>query len=153
MQKLETLEVSPVQNLMAMHRGLNTLDSQIAEAEETFGIKAMKDRRSQLALEYSEELDRIAPVLEYSEDKFLKALKKKGESYREGSIKIMRTSRTIRNVLTEKFATAFPDLLKSVCKIELTKADALVGKKTMDAFVTKETTYRYEVVDMELEKI
>ena len=147
----EILAISPIQNLAAMYRGLKSLDGQIAEAEETFGIKAMRQKRAELSIEYEEELSRIAPDLTYSEDKFLKALKKKGESYKEGKVKIMRTSRTTRSVLTEKFATAFPDLLKSVCKIELTKADALVGKKTMDEFVEKKTTFSYELVDMELE--
>jgi hypothetical protein len=133
----ETIVVSPIQNLAAMHRGIRSLDAQIAEAEETFGIKAMKQKRAELSVEYEEELSRIAPSLEYGEDKFLKALKKKGESYKEGKVKIMRTSRTTRSVLTEKFVAAFPDLVKSVCKIELTKADALVGKKTMDEFVER----------------
>lgn len=149
----ETIAVSPIQNLAAMHRGLKSLDAQIAEAEETFGIKAMREKRASLAVEYEDELSRIAPSLPYGEDKFLKALKKKGESFREGKIKIMRSATTRRTVLTDKFAAAFPDLLKSVCKIELTKADALVGRKTMDAFVEKTTTYRYELVDMELEEI
>ena len=56
MQKLETLEVSPIQNLAAMHRGLKALDNQIAEAEETFGIKSMRQKRAELSMEYEEEL-------------------------------------------------------------------------------------------------
>lgn len=151
--QIETIVVSPLQNLAAMHRGLRDLDRQIAEAEETFGIKALREKRASLSVEYEEELSRIAPSLEYGEDKFLKALKKKGESFREGKIKIMRTSRTVRSVLTEKFAKTFPDLLPKVCKIELTKADALIGKKTMEQFCEKSTTYRYELVDMEIEEM
>ncbi|MCK9571081.1 hypothetical protein M0R72_19185 [Candidatus Pacearchaeota archaeon] len=146
----EEMKISPIQNLAVMHRALKALDDQIAEAEVTFGLKSMREQRAQKAQEYEEELARIAPGLPYGEDKFLKALKKKGESYREGSIKIMRSATTRRTVLTDKFAAAFPDLLKSVCKVELTKADALIGKKTMDDFVEKVTTYRYEVMDMEL---
>ena len=145
--------ISPVQTLAAMHRGIRDLDRQIAEAEEAAGIREMRQQRAEMSCRYEEELSRIAPSLEYSEDKFLKALKKKGESFREGKIKIMRTSRTVRTVLTEKFAATFPDLLKSCCKVELTKADALVGKKTMDAFVEKTTSYRYELVDMEIEEL
>ena len=151
--QIETIVVSPLQNLAAMHRGLRDLDRQIAEAEEAFGIKAMREKRSRLAVEYDDELSRIAPGLQYGEDKFLKALKKKGESFREGKIKIMRTSRTVRNVLTEKFAKTFPDLLPKVCKIELTKADTLIGKKTMEQFCEKSTSYRYELVDMEIEEL
>lgn len=192
--QLETIVVSPLQNLAAMHRGLRDLDRQIAEAEESpsddakdalleaisvisaydiengakgehqstiaelkrlawMDIKALREQRAQRSVEYEEELSRIAPSLEYGEDKFLKALKKKGESFREGKIKIMRTSRTVRNVLTEKFAKTFPDLLPKVCKIELTKADALIGKKTMEQFCEQSTSYRYELVDMEIEEL
>lgn len=151
--QMETIVISPIQNLATMHRGLRALDRQIAEAEEAFGIKALREKRASLSVEYEEELSRIAPSLEYGEDKFLKALKKKGESFREGKIKIMRTSRTVRSVLTEKFAKTFPDILPKVCKIELTKADALVGKKTMEQFCEKSTTYRYELVDMEIEEM
>ena len=72
----ETITVSPIQNLAAMHRGLKSLDGQIAEAEETFGIKAMRQKRAELSVQYEDELSRIAPGLTYGEDKFLKALKK-----------------------------------------------------------------------------
>lgn len=145
------IDVSPVQNLAAMYRGLKALDEQISQAEIAFGLKAMREQRAIKAVEYEQALARIAPGLQYGEDKFLLALKKNGESYREGNVKIMRSSRTTRAVLTEKFAATFPDLLAKVCKIELTKADALVGKKTMDDFVEKKTTYSYEVMDMEVQ--
>ena len=103
-----TVTISPIQNLAAMHRSLRAQDKQIAQMEIDMGITAMKQRRSEIAAEYEVELARIAPTLEYAEDKFLRAMKKRGESYREGNVKIMRTSRTIRNVLTEKFCGHIP---------------------------------------------
>lgn len=130
--------------------GAHQMTITILRKLETRSIKAMREQRAIKAMEYEQELARIAPGLQYGEDKFLMALKKKGESFREGNVKIIRSSRTTRAVLTEKFAAKFPDLLAKVCKVELTKADALVGKKTMDDFVEKKTTYSYEVLDMAL---
>ena len=69
MQKLESIEVSPVQKLLVMHRGIKSLDAQIAEAEETFGLKAMRQKRAELGMEYEEELSRIAPDLAYGEER------------------------------------------------------------------------------------
>ena len=146
MQQLEEITVSPVQNLAAMHRGLKALDEQITQAEIAFGLKAMREQRAIKAVEYEQELARIAPGLAYGPDKFLQALRGKGESYREANVKIVRSSRTTRVVLTEKFAAAFPELFTKVCKIELAKADAMVGRKTMDEFVEKKTSYSYEVM-------
>lgn len=144
----EILVGSPLQELAAMRRRSDELQAQITEAEEAYGIRLLREQKAEIDATFSARLGEIAPTLLYEEDKFLKALKKKGESYREGSLKIVRTSRTTRAVLAEKFAAAFPQLLPVVSRIELTKADALVGKKTMEAYVEKKTTYSYEFQDM-----
>lgn len=140
--------MTPVQELASMKRRSAEIEKQISEAEEAYGIKLLREQKAAIDAEFVAKQAEIAPGLAYSEDSFLKAIKRKGDSYREGKLKMIRTSRTARNVLTEKFAAAFPDLLKSVCKIELTKADALVGKKTMEQYVEKKTTYSYELIDM-----
>jgi len=139
---------SPLQELAAMKRRSSELQAQISEAEEAYGIRLLREQKADVDAEFSARLSEVAPTLSYGEDKFLKALKRKGESYREGSLKIVRTSRTTRTVLAEKFAAAFPQLLPVVSRIELTKADALVGKKTMEQYVEKKTTYSYEFQDM-----
>jgi len=140
--------MTPMQELASMKRRSAEIEKQISEAEEAYGIKLLREQKAAIDAEFVAKQAEIAPGLPYSEDSFLKAIKRKGDSYREGKLKMIRTSRTARNVLTEKFAAAFPDLLKSVCKIELTKADALVGKKTMERYVEKKTTYSYELIDM-----
>ncbi len=51
--------------------------------------------------------------------------------------------------MIDKFLATFPyEIVKRCCKIELTRADKAIGKDTMDDFVTKETTYDYELLDM-----
>lgn len=145
----EEIQVSPLQELAAMKRRSNELQVQISEAEEAYGIRLLREQKMEADAVFSAKLNEVAPVLPYGEDKFLKALKKRGESYREGSLKIVRTSRTTRSVMTEKFAAAFPQLLPVVSRIELTKADALVGKKTMEEYVEKKTIYSYEFQDLQ----
>lgn len=147
-EPVEIPAMTDMQKLAFLKREIALLDVDISAAEEACGVTKMKHLRSEKQQEFSDLLADTSARVEYSEDKFLKALKRKGDSYREGAMKIVRSSRTTRAVLTEKFAAAFPDLLPKVCKIELTKADALVGKATMDAFVEKKTTYSYEFVDM-----
>ncbi len=150
MEKLIIPAMTAMQELASMKRRSAEIDKQIREAEEAYGIRLLREQKAAIDAEFAAKQAEIAPTLTYSEDKFLLAIKRKGDSYREGKLKMIRTSRTTRNVLTEKFAAAFPDLLKSVCKIELTKADALVGKKTMEQYVEKKMTYSYELVDLEI---
>lgn len=149
--ELEILEVpamTPMQELASMKRRSKELDKQIREAEEEYGIRLLREQKAAIDAEFATKQAEIAPGLAYSEDRFLTALKRKGDSYREGNLKMIRYSRTTRNVLTQKLAAAFPDLLISICKIELSKADALIGKKTMEEYVEKKTTYSYEFVDL-----
>jgi hypothetical protein len=143
--------MTPMQELARMKRRSAEIEKQIREAEEAYGIKLLREQKAMIDQEFSARINEIAPTLPYGEDKFLKTLKRKGESYREGSLKIIRSSRTTRFVLAEKFATAFPQLLPAVSRIELTKADALIGKKTMEEYVEKKMTYSYELIDLQEE--
>lgn len=147
---LETLSLpsSPLQQLAQLQEQIEDLDTQIAEAEETYGIRRLRETREKKQAAFLAELERIVPTLQFSEDRFLKSLKKRGDSFKDGAWKLVRTSRTTRTVLMDKFADAFPDLLRKVAKIELTKADALVGKKTMESYVDKKISYSYELVDL-----
>lgn len=134
----ETIQVQP---MTAMQR--------FALAQKT--IASLKKEQEKWKKESELALSEVLEVATFSDDKFLIALGKRGESYREGNLKIQRTPRTIRTVLIEKFAAKFPDLLPKVCTIGLEKADGLMGKETMKDFVEEKTTYQYKVVDMELE--
>lgn len=149
-----------------MKRRSDELQSQITEAEEAYGITLLRQQKAQLDLDFSALLGEVAPKLTYGEDKFLKAAKKKGESYKEGTIRIIRTSRTNRIVRAKDFVTAFPGLIRSRlenpdmtveaalrllietgCKIELTKIDGMVGKATMKNYCDEKKSYSYEFLD------
>jgi hypothetical protein len=151
MQAIEILVVpvqTPLQRLADVRAKATAIGNQITEAERENGISLLREQQAACQAEYVMLLDEIAPTLVYSDDKFLKAIKKKGDSYREGNLKMVRSARTTRTVLMEKFAADFPQLLPKVCKIELTKADALIGKGSMEKYVEKKTTYSYELYDM-----
>ena len=158
---------SALQELAAMKRRSDELEAQITEAEEAYGIRLLREQKAQVDADFSARLAEIGPTLSYGEDKFLKALKKKGESYREGGLRIIRTARTNRIVRAKDFVTAFPGLirsrlenpdmtveaalrllLESGCKIELTKIDGMVGKATVKSYCDEKVSYSYEFLSM-----
>ena len=142
-------ELTPLQRLAAVKAQIEDFNKQIEQDKLLYGIKLLEQNRDARQKEYNDLLDQIVPTLEFSEDKFLKALKKKGESYREGSLKLVRNTTTRRKVLLDKFLATFPyDIVKRCCKIELGKADKAVGSDTMDDFVEKEISYSYELQDL-----
>jgi len=142
-------ELTPLQKLAAVKAQIEDFDKQIKSDKKLYGITLLEEKMAEHQKEYDQLLAEIVPTLTFGEDKFLKALKKKGDSYREGSLKLIRSSTTRRKVLVEKFLATFPiEKIKKCCKIELGKADKAIGSDTMDEFVTKETTYDYELLDM-----
>jgi len=142
-------ELTPLQRLAAVKAQIEDFNKQIEQDKLLYGIKLLEQNREARQKEYNDLLDQIVPTLEFSEDKFLKALKKKGESYREGSLKLVRNTTTRRKVLLDKFLATFPyDIVKRCCKIELGKADKVVGSDTMEDFVEKEISYSYTLLDL-----
>lgn len=141
--------LTPLAQLAAIQAQIEDFDKQIEHDKQIYGIKLLEQARADRQAEYDALMEQIVPTIEFKEDKFLKALKKKGDSYMEGSLKLIRHSTTRRKVLLDKFLASFPyEVVKRCCKIELTRADRAVGKDTMDDFVEKETTYSYELLDM-----
>ena len=141
--------LTPLAQLAAIRAQIEDFDKQIEHDKQIYGIKLLEQARADRQAEYDALMEQTVPTLEFKEDKFLKALKKKGDSYNEGSLKLIRHSTTRRKVLLDKFLATFPyEIVKRCCKIELTRADKAIGKDTMDDFVTKETTYDYELLDM-----
>lgn len=141
--------LTPLAQLAAIRAQIEDFDKQIEHDKQIYGIKLLEQARADRQAEYDALMEQIVPTLEFKEDKFLKALKKKGDSYKEGSLKLIRHSTTRRKVLLDKFLATFPfEIVKRCCKIELTLADRAVGKDTMDEFVDKEVSYSYELLDM-----
>lgn len=146
----QVLAFTKLQELAIIKNKINFLESEIKSLEIKHGIDALRDAKTKKAKEYQDLLDEIVPTLTFSEDKFLKAAKLKGESYRAGRIKLIRKSRTVRSVIVDKFLKAFPDIeiLKNVVSIQVGKAEDEIGKKRLDNFVEKNTTFSYELQDL-----
>jgi len=141
--------LTPLAQLAAIRAQIEDFDKQIEHDKQIYGIKLLEQYRADRQAEYDALMEQTVPTLEFKEDKFLKALKKKGDSYNEGSLKLIRHSTTRRKVLLDKFLATFPyEIVKRCCKIELTRADKAIGKDTMDDFVEKEVSYSYELLNM-----
>ena len=144
------VDISPVQRVGLLSRDIKALETQIADAEKAMGIDKMKKDLEAKVQAYTVELKMAVGDLEFTEDHFLKALKKKGESYQEGEFKIIRTARTQREIRLAEFMKAFPATVLLKCaKIGLTDADKTLGKDVVEKYVDKKVTYSYDLMDME----
>lgn len=145
-----------LQRLAELNAQVEDFNREITEAEAIYGIKLLKEHRDLRMQEYKELLDKIVGQVQFSEDRFLKALKKKGDSYREGSLKLVRYTRAVRSVDTQRFLDSIKELelqkrlelLAKVCKIEVGKAEIEVGKRKLDPLCNRNVTYSYEVFDL-----
>ena len=142
-------ELTPLQRLAAVKDQIEDFSRQIEKYKKLYGITRLEAEKANRQKEYDSLLAEIVPTVEFSEDKFLKALKKKGDSYKEGSLKLVRNTTTRRKVLLNKFLATFPrNIVNQCCKIELGKADKVVGSDTMEDFVEKEISYSYTLLDL-----
>lgn len=107
-------------------------------------IAALRAELKEWQAEYDAALEAVLPTATFAPDR----VKKNAESHREGNWKLLRTEKTVRTVDAAKFIGTFPDLAKQICTIPVTKAEALVGKKNLEAFCEHKTTYSYRVADM-----
>jgi hypothetical protein len=151
-QAVEEIVVSPLtdlQKLADLKAKIRDFDIEIDLAEQMYGIDELRKAKDARQAEYDSLMKQVAAKVQFSEDKFLASLKRKADSYREGNLKLVRSIRTTRTIITEKFVEKFPDLALKICTIPVTKAEALVGKKNLEAYCTHATTYSYELQDLE----
>ena len=142
-------QLTPMEQLGALKGQIDDFDAQIRRDKDLYGITLLETEKAKRVTEYEGLLAKIASEVEFTPDKFLEALKKKGDSYIEGRWKLLRQATIRRKVLTDKFLKAFPASITNRCvKVELGKADKIVGSETMDQFVEKQTTYSYELQDL-----
>ena len=146
---ISQVDISPVHRAGLLSRDIKALEAQISEAEKAMGIDRMKADLAAKKQAYDVELRTAAEGLRFTEDHFLKALKKRGDSYQEGDFKVIRSSRTQREIRVAEFLKAFPltVLLKCV-KVGLTDADRALGKDVVEKYADKKVTYSYEIMDM-----
>lgn len=154
-QAVEEIVVSPLtdlQKLAAIRSQIRDFDHEIEQAEIAFGISQLRAERSARQAEYDSLMIQVVANVQFSEDKFLAALKRKADSYREGNLKLVRSITDRREVIRDKFIKAFPDLALKICTIPVGKAEALVGEENLAPLCKVKTTYSYELQDLEEER-
>lgn len=143
MAKKKTVKESPDQLLKI--KPLSNMERLAIAQTNIFNLKAELKKWQD---EHEAALAGILQNATFAEDPFLAAIKKSGESYREGDFKLLRQPKTVRSIIAEKFMQTFPDIGVRICTIPIGKAEALIGKANIGAFCEKKTSYSYEVIDM-----
>ena len=115
-------------------------------------IKALKAELKEWQASYDSNLLEILRTAEFSEDRFLQALKRKGESYREGDIKLIRSPRIQRTIRRDDFIMSHPAVFNRIAKIPLQQAEAALGRDALDGLCDMTISYSYQAVDMRPER-
>jgi hypothetical protein len=142
------LSISPLEKLAAIKAQIEDFNNQIALTEKAYGIDQLKADRDKRQADYNSMLEELIPSIEFKPDKFLEALKIKGDSYKEGSIKLIRHIEVRRSVLQDAFIKDFEKIALKICKIEVGKAEKAIGADILDKYVTKKTSYTYSLEDL-----
>ena len=112
-------------------------------------IKALKAELKEWQASYDKTLLDVLRVAEFSEDRFLLATNHKGESYREGDIKLIRSPRTQRTIRRDDFIMTHPTVFNRIAKIPLQQAEAAIGRDALDAVCDKTISYSYTAISMD----
>jgi len=115
-------------------------------------IKALKAELKEWQASYDKTLLDVLRVAEFSEDRFLKTIKRNGESYREGNVKLIRSPRVQRTIRRDDFIMTFPEVFNRIAKVPLQQAEAAIGRDALDGLCDKTISYSYEAVDMRPER-
>jgi len=115
-------------------------------------IKALKAELKEWQASYDKTLLEVLRVAEFSEDRFLKTIKRNGESYREGNVKLIRSPRVQRTIRRDDFIMTFPEVFNRIAKVPLQQAEAAIGRDALDGLCDKTISYSYEAVDMRPER-
>ena len=132
-QEIVISEQSAMQKLLFAQEWIKALKAELKEWQESF------DSSHSAVLE----------TATFAEDRFLQALKRKGESYREGDIKLIRSPRTQRTIRRDDFIMAYPTVYNRIAKIPLQQAEAAIGREALDSLCDTTISYSYQAVSME----
>lgn len=111
-------------------------------------LASLKAEAKQWQDEYDSCLERVLKTAVFKEDKFLQAIKRKGDSYREGNLKLIRKPTTRRTVRRDEFVAAYPDIFLRIGTVPIREAEATIGKGALDAICDRQTAYSYELIDL-----
>ena len=110
-------------------------------------IKPQLDKITKLQESYDDVMNEIIDNVEFKPDRFMEAKGIKGDSYREGGLKIIRHKRMDRKLNQTKFKKLYPKEFEKYGEIGLTKADKAIGQdKTNELCVISEKV-RFEFYD------
>ena len=135
----ETIQVSdltPMQQLLMAQKRISALKAELKEWQAS----------------YDSNLLEILRTAEFSEDRFLKATRRNGESYREGDVKLIRSPRTQRTIRRDDFIMNHPEVFNRIAEIPLQQAEAAIGKDALDSLCDTTISYSYMAIDMRAER-
>jgi len=112
-------------------------------------IKALKAELKEWQESYDSHLATVLEAATFAEDRFLQALKRKGESYREGDIKLIRSPRIQRTIRRDDFIMTHPTVFNRIAKIPLQQAEAAIGKDALDSLCDTTISYSYQAISLE----
>ena len=115
-------------------------------------VAALKAELKEWQATYDSNLLEILRTAEFSEDRFLKTIKRKGESYREGNVKLIRSPRIQRTIRRDDFIMTFPEVFNRIAKVPLQQAEAAIGRDALDDLCDMTISYSYQAVDMRPER-
>ena len=131
-EAIQVSDMTPMQQLLMAQERISALKAELKEWQES----------------YDSNLLEILRTAEFSEDRFLKTIKRNGESYREGDVKLIRSPRTQRIIRRDDFIMTHPEIFNRIAKIPLQQAEAAIGRDALDGLCDKTISYSYEAVDM-----
>ena len=128
---------------------------QLSEPTAMQGLLLAQERTAELKAElkrwqasYDSCLVDALRVAEFGEDRFLKAIKRRGDSYRDGDIKLIRKPTVRRTIRRDDFMKAYPEIFMRIGQVPLKQAEEAIGKESLDQVCDIVTSYSYEAVDM-----
>jgi hypothetical protein len=105
------------------------------------------NRIEQFKKSYDEMFREICDNAKFEKDRFLKAAKIKGDSYKEGRYRIIRHIKTERKLNQAEFKNKYPEEFIKIAEVGLTKADSEIGKNRVNQLCTINEKYSFEFYD------
>lgn len=118
-------------------------------------IKALKNELKAWQAAYDRRLATVLETATFAEDRFswifrpLTATHHKGESYREGDVKLIRSPRIQRTIRRDDFIMACPEVFNRIAKIPLQQAEAAIGREALDSLCDTTISYSYTAISMD----
>ena len=112
-------------------------------------VAALRQELKGWKAEYDQALEAVLVTEpKFEQTKFLKAMRKNGLMYREGSVGIVRTTKTNRKLDQGEFSNRYQKEFLQYANISLEDAEKVAGKDRISEMCDLDTTYVYKVVDL-----